>query len=333
MANQWGRDSQGRTASGSGVAGTLVAAVVCFLLGAGGGYGYFTLTRADLKQEVDLLSGQLVETTAERDKLATDIAAYRKNAGSWAENLETELAELKLNEVPKLTRLLDKRDGELSALRKKLSETEKAAASAKEEASGLRTELEQVKTEEIPAIRENVAKALDLLKAEADAAQAALKTDLDKARAQSASLEERLRAALDSGDGTAAAAEDLQRQIKAGDDRAAALQKTIDALKAEIAALKAASLASRSGNATEQPAIETQPEPETTAARATRDQASVRRALDASVGLQALADADRQTLEDKLVAGDCVVPSLDLVFDRVPVLVLRNLMRDLKSDC
>lgn len=333
MANQWGRDSQGRTSPGSGITGTLVTAVVCFLLGAGGGYGYFTLTRADLKQEIDLLSGQLVETTAERDKLATDIAAYRKNAGSWAEDLETELADLKLNEVPKLTRLLDKRDGELSALQKKLAGAEKAGALAGEEANRLRTELERMKTEEIPAIREDAAKSFDRLKAEANAAQVTLTEERDQARAQSASLEERLRGALDSGDGTAAAAEDLRRRINAGDDRAAALQKTIDALKAEIAALRAASLAAGAKRAAEEKTGETQPEQARTEAKTTRDPATVRRALDATAGLQALADADRQVLHDKLVAGDCVVPSLDLVFDRVPVLVLRNLMRDLKSDC
>lgn len=332
MANQWGRDSQGRTSPGSGITGTLVTAVVCFLLGAGGGYGYFTLTRADLKQEIDLLSAQLVETTAERDKLATDITTYRKNAGSWAEDLETELADLKLNEVPKLTRLLDKRDGELSALQKKLAGAEKAGAQAGEEANRLRTELERLKTEDIPAIREDAAKSLDRLKAEANATQATLKEERDQARAQSANLEERLRGALDSGDGTAAA-EDLQQRIKAGDDRSAALQKTIDALKAEVAALRAASLAAGAKGAVEEKAVETQPEPATTAAKTTRDPATVRQALDATVGLQALADADRQVLQDKLVAGDCVVPSLDLVFDRVPVLVLRNLMRDLKSDC
>lgn len=333
MANQWGRDSEARRSGGSGAAGTLVAAVVCFLLGAGGGYGYFTLTRADLKQEIDLLSGQLVETTAERDKLADDIAQYRKNAGSWAEDLETELAELKLTEVPKLTRLLDKRDEEISALQKKFAAVEKEQVVATDAVDKLRAELERVKSVEIPSIRDAAAKSLEGARSEAKAREEALRQELEQARAEAASLEERLGAALESGDAAAAGDEDLQRRVRAGDERAATLQKTIDALRAEIAALKAASLAARSDGPSGEPVVETKPEPAAETVKFVRDAAMVRQALDATVGLQGLADADRQVLQEKLVAGECVVPSLDLVFDRVPVLVLRNLMRDLKSDC
>jgi hypothetical protein len=50
-------------------------------------------------------------------------------------------------------------------------------------------------------------------------------------------------------------------------------------------------------------------------------------------GLDRLNDTQRDRLERTLVSGECVTNALGGVFKRVPVLALRNLMRDLDSDC
>ena len=60
---------------------------------------------------------------------------------------------------------------------------------------------------------------------------------------------------------------------------------------------------------------------------------AVEAALRAAPGLDALSAADRQALKDALVSGACVTTALESVFDDVPILALRNLIRDLNSGC
>ena len=60
---------------------------------------------------------------------------------------------------------------------------------------------------------------------------------------------------------------------------------------------------------------------------------AVAAALRAAPGLETLSDDARQELTNSLVSGECVTTVLEAVFERVPILTLRNLIRDLNSDC
>ena len=50
-------------------------------------------------------------------------------------------------------------------------------------------------------------------------------------------------------------------------------------------------------------------------------------------GVGFLDDEKKQRLKDQLVSGACVTDALESVFDKVPLILMRNLMRDFKSDC
>ena len=56
-------------------------------------------------------------------------------------------------------------------------------------------------------------------------------------------------------------------------------------------------------------------------------------AMNDTPGLDRLTSGQHDQLERVLVSGECVTNALGGVFKRVPVLTLRNLMRDLDSDC
>ncbi|MDO9415446.1 hypothetical protein [Pararhizobium sp.] len=337
--------------TGSSSAGPVLAAVACLLLGAGGAFGYLTLTRPDLRPEVETLTSQLTGVTTERDKLVKDIAAFRANSGSWAEELEKELAQLKLEELPKLNRLLDSRDTALEEMNGKLKDAETSRTEAEAEATKLRSEVETIRSTEIPKITEEAKQAesasaareealkkqsADTLAAAvkaADDARAGLEAQLTTATTRAADLEKRLASALQGASGADIAA-GLQTELKAATDKAATLEKQVASLTVELQAAKAAAI-SQVSQPNEKPAekLTEQPVKSRSPSNAVRASAVVEDALDRTVGLQGLAQADRQVLHDKLVAGECVVPALDAVFDRVPPLVLRNLMRDLRSDC
>ncbi|MGF9567445.1 hypothetical protein [Neorhizobium sp. JUb45] len=69
-------------------------------------------------------------------------------------------------------------------------------------------------------------------------------------------------------------------------------------------------------------------------ARAPRSGSDVETALSRATGLDTLTASQRSGLKDELTAGACVTVSLEKVFGNpVPVVPLRNLVRDLDSDC
>jgi hypothetical protein len=56
-------------------------------------------------------------------------------------------------------------------------------------------------------------------------------------------------------------------------------------------------------------------------------------ALRTAPGLETLGEAQLQQLSERLISGECVTSALENLFDRVPILTLRNLIRDLNSPC
>lgn len=124
----------------------------------------------------------------------------------------------------------------------------------------------------------------------------------------------------------------LTGEAEAATGRIAELESALDAARQEIAALEAkateapAQQPAETGQVTDEGAAESD---ELTP----RDPQAVEAALRDAPGLDALSAAERQALKDALVTGQCVTAALESVFDDVPILALRNLIRDLNSDC
>jgi hypothetical protein len=64
-----------------------------------------------------------------------------------------------------------------------------------------------------------------------------------------------------------------------------------------------------------------------------RDRYMVDNIIGATRGVGFLNDEKKQRLKDQLASGACVTDALESVFDKVPLILMRNLMRDFKSDC
>ena len=67
--------------------------------------------------------------------------------------------------------------------------------------------------------------------------------------------------------------------------------------------------------------------------RKTRDPEKVELALAAMPGLYRLQPVSRSRLKEKLISGECLVPALSSVFQQVPTLVMRDMMRQFDGQC
>lgn len=424
MTNQWGREKS--VVSRSSGSSFLLPALLLVLLIAGGAYGWYlreglkteiaglTSEIAGLTQSLEETSTRLEKATSERDSLQKEIAAVRTNSGSWAEDLEKEYTELKLNEVPKLNRLLDKRDADISALESEIASLRQAADAAQEAQSkaiaGWQAKLD-AETKRVAALQADVIaqdsaaldlqKQLEAAKAEREALQSRSEAALTQAEeqlavatteaselktrlatleaAQSGSQKALADAKSQASAATAEAAQlktrlantetgelsDLAKRLEtataeraaAVDDFQAALKANAD-LKAELAAAKAALETAEKASAAAprgiEPSVTSEPEttvtspavaeetpatdsqavePPAVIARQPRDRQRVESVLTTAPGLDTLDVAAMKTLGDRLVEGACVTDALDDVFERVPLVALRNLIRDLGSDC
>ena len=64
-----------------------------------------------------------------------------------------------------------------------------------------------------------------------------------------------------------------------------------------------------------------------------RDVRSVEAALNNALGLDQLSTTDRQRLKNQLVKGECTTTALAAVFNKVPILAIRDLRQSLNGDC
>lgn len=353
MSNQWGRDSQPIGGRGASAAPVILALVLGLALGGGAGYGYLRYLSGDaasrlaaVEQRNSELSGELADT---RQKLGQALAAQQKNEAG-IEPAEGEAAELQTKldlqrseldamaeEVARISDALQAErarsnslsqelDGERNKLRSQaalLAEAEKSGADSRAQADAAiadlqarmaarqgdgQREIDRLRGEEIPRLNRQIAELSDKVAAnEADAAKAqlqrqALEKAVDGARADVAALH---------------AALDTEQQ------KNAALTAEVQRLKRDAGSPSAATEPQSPPAAAENPSAE----------EAARDVALVDKVLAGTPGIDRLTSDNRQRLRDMLVSGQCVTTGLRAVFPSVPLVTLRNLMRDLKSDC
>lgn len=327
--------------------------LIALLLGAAGGYGYFrfaspastaaidelTAARDTLEKQV---ASQSVELDALSDKLAQATAAGNQGIGDQAalEAAQTRIADLQRRLEQQAAEAGQEKDEQVVSLRKRLVDLEIAHDSLAQEKAVINRQLGQAlanatKTE--AALREATAKlgkadvpGLTKLAQDREVEITRLTADLAATRSQ---LDTATRAA----DTAAAASADLKSQLQAQTTRATQLQTQLRALETVIAQQQKQAPADTVIKPDAQPADDT---PETGNGNAdvqptltVRDASSVDRALGRARGLDGLSGSDAALLRSKLISGECVTTSLETVFDRVPVISLRNLIRDLKSNC
>ncbi len=338
MNNQWGRSGNGPAAGGgSGIGGILFASVVSLALGAAGGYGAFRLMDsgavpsgeieqrdqriADLARELDARVAQAEEgsrkaaaLTEENSTLRRQVETLSSEAGAPDSSVAiAENARLTQDVVPGLRNALElasQRVADAEALRKRAEE----AVRDRERQLSLRAD-------QIGRLE----KALDQAHGERSTAQSA---ETERLEAEADTLRQQLQEAQ-------RAAETLRtKDLPALREEIARKDQEISGLNARNAALEAAERSARQptgqdGNGAK-PALGNARPAE---GRSPRNGALVAEAMRRTPGLDRLASGERDQLERMLLSGECVTNALGGVFKRVPVLTLRNLMRDLDSDC
>ncbi len=353
MSNQWGRDTQVSQARGGSPFGLLVAILVSLVLGAAAGYGamrYFTLQDADRLATVDAQIADLSAKLDDSNRRLAEALEARKQAETALNASDPQTAALRQTLAGQRSELDSMADALETTSRELLSEKEenarlaKALAEARQEILAQDKAIETAKREATSA-REaadtalaDLKRRLDASEGEAGKALAALKTvEIPRLEAEVAELSDKLAKA--EADGTKISAErdalgaDLARSQNALKDaadklareqaRSAGLQAELDAAKAQSAPDEDKAPAALPGTAEDLPLI----------ANAPRDPATVDAVLARTPGLERLSADDYQRLRSLLVSGECVTTGLQSVFRSVPVVTLRNLMRDLKSGC
>lgn len=353
MSNQWGRDGQSVAARGASAAPVVLALVLGLALGGGAGYGYLRYLSGDAasrlaaaEQRNSALAGELADT---RQKLGQALAAQQKSEGGIGsaqgeaaglqKKLDLQRSELDAmaEEVARISDALQMEkdrsaslsrelDGERNKVRSQaasIADAEKRAAASRAEADAAiadlqarmtaqqgdgQRETERLRGEEIPRLNRHIAELAE--RAAAGEANAA------KAQSQRQSLDK----ALEGARGEVA---DLRAELGKERQKNVALATELERLKREAVDASPATGSGLPPVATEKPS----------AGEAARDGVLVNSVLAGTPGIDRLTSENRQRLRDMLVSGQCVTTGLRAVFPSVPVVTLRNLMRDLKSGC
>ncbi|MBP1856811.1 hypothetical protein [Rhizobium herbae] len=349
MTNQWGRNNQ--PTRGGGASSLMLPAVLCLALIGAGGYFWFARQQlqtevAALKAETASLTAELAKVTVEKDKATSNLVELKKNSGNWAEQLEKDYADLKLNEVPKLNRLLDKRDADISALEKLLATEKAAAKSAADDFTAtiarLNEQLSAAKADAADAAAQ--AQSLGADKITLNKQVTGLKAALEQAMADTVAARKALEQKVTEAEKkptTFKSALDLARDVQIqtleqslGEERrkVEVLEKQLEDQAAAAAAAKVTVTTRSDTPAAEEPVSETEQTVPSVGSRP-RDRLLVENIIGATRGVGFLDDEKKQRLKDQLASGACVTDALESVFDKVPLILMRNLMRDFKSDC
>jgi len=314
LANQWGRDSGFQSGGKKGRGGLIaIAMMACIALGVAGGYAAFQLAQSDAATADDAqvaeLEAKLASQAGELDAMAEKLAAITNKA---------QLTEQASSAVETLTRERDALASQNQTLRAELARLEAAQSAINQDARDaedqIASELARLQTEVLPGLtaeRDQLKRETLIMLSD----QGALKARAKVAADRSAYDERRIA--------------ELQARLGDTEQELAASQEVLDKLKLEKRADKA--LETEAGGV----AVDAVRQPDTSenSTLVARKPDAVAQALRTAPGLETLSAADRQRLTETLVVGECVTTALKSVFARVPILTLRNLIRDLNSDC
>lgn len=341
LANQWGRDSgpQSGGTRGSGAL-TVILMILCLGLGAAGGYAGFRLYMPDSSPELEnaraenarlnaALSAARQELSdanpAEVEDLQAVISRQAADLDAMAEKLaalssEAPAPEDQTDIVDALSRERDALSAENQTLRADLAALEADRDALRQEAGATEAKL----ASELARLRDEV---IPELTAERDR----LQQDTTALSAEQATLTQQLKAALETIESEAQLIATLEARLKETEQNLQAAQAALVAAEAEQPEPAAADTEPAVDDPQSEPTLG--PGMLATPVVERRDPDAVAAALRAAPGLGGLSAADRQTLADSLARGECVTTALESVFDRVPILTLRNLIRDLESGC
>ncbi|NML73527.1 hypothetical protein HHL25_05225 [Rhizobium sp. S-51] len=340
MSNQWGRDTQSITRSRGAPIGTLIAVLLSLGIGAAAGYGALqVLTTPDAQKlaRAEERIAALTAEVAERDRQLTQAAEAVQQAQADTEGVSS-------SDKVELRQTIAAQRAELDAMTEKLAQASTALEREKQRTVELETE--------IAAARRNAddqARSADQTKRTADEAVSSSLSelrDLKQTRipgleAQIISLQKDLATSAARIEKAASEAKELRRQMAAARDARSDSENALTLERARAADLQAQLARMQQQTAggeskSPQGVVEETPasaETSSTVNTAGREVDLVADALDRTPGIDRLSAADRDRLQEMLVSGQCVTTSLKAVFRSVPVVTLRNLMRDLKSGC
>ena len=342
MNNQWGRSGNGTTAGGgSGAGGILFASVVSLALGAAAGYGGLRMVSgavpaseieqrdqriAELARELDARTAQVEDGSQRSQALADEnrtlkqqMEALRNGIGSSDNAAVAENTRLTQEVIPELK-----------------SDLQRASRRAAD-AEALKTKAEsalQERERQLSLSADQIARLEEALDQARGAQAGAQSAEAKRLAAEAATLRRQIEDAQRAEE--TMRAKDLpalRKEIADRDREIANLKASNGTLTARIGALEAAARSVQQdgpGNVGDGPARDNAKPADS---RNPRDASLVADAMRTAPGLDRLTGTQRDQLERTLVSGECVTNSLGGVFKRVPVLTLRNLMRDLDSDC
>jgi len=289
--------------------------ILSLALGVAGGYGAFRFTQADISvdasgaAQTDELEAKIARQAAELDAMAQNLAAVSDKAEMTATTIST---------AENLTRERDALVAENETLKQNVAALKAGIDAITQDANvaeaRVADELARLQNEVVPD-----------LTTERDQ----LKRKTLMMLADQENLKARAKAAADSQAADAKRIAELESRVANTEGELAASQEVLNRLSLERRSSEAPQIVAED---VEVDAAKLQDPLENSALDA-RDPDAVAAALRTAPGLETLSDTDRQKLTDTLVAGECVTTALKSVFDRVPILTLRNLIRDLNSDC
>ena len=294
---------------------TAILMILSLALGVAGGYGAFRFTQADISVDAsgaaktDELEAKISRQAAELDAMAQNLAAVSDKAEMTATTIST---------AENLTREREALVAENEALKQNVAalKADRDAITQDANAAEARVadELARLRNEVVPdltAERDQLKRKTLMMLADQENLKARAKAAADNQAAAAKRIAE-LESRVADTEGELAASQEMLNRLRLERRSSEAPQIVADDVDVDAAKLK---------DALENSALDAR-KPDAVAA-----------ALRTAPGLETLSDADRQKLTDTLVAGECVTTALKSVFERVPILTLRNLIRDLNSDC
>lgn len=269
---------------------------------------------------------KLNEALAKAQQGASDARAKQAESSAQVEDLQAQLS----RQAAELDAMVEELATSSSEAR--ISEVDTAALEALsrvrdallEENQALKANLATLKAER-ETERQSASAAKKQLTAERDQLQRKTLMML----ADQENLKARAKAAAETHASDTARIAELEARLGTAEQELAASQEVLDALKLEKRADKAPQ--TEAGGVAVEAAEQLDPPENSTLIERKPD--AVAQALRTAPGLETLSASDRQRLAETLVAGECVTTALKSVFERVPIVTLRNLIRDLNSDC